>query len=349
MLAQPSQGSRFIRKTDLAPNEYRRNFKQIDDDIIGAITSVEADKVTPLMSKIYLRLLRAPSRYWERAGVLRFEAETTDSGLTKAWTVLCGLTGVSSATLNKAITWMRGQGIIGYFAGKNGTGIRIFINRASASVGTRRPLPNEKILPFPPASSNALAASFGETAFKETFGNPDKSSDIDSSAPESGANSGPAEKASSTTIPDLNIEQVVRRIEFILAPSINAAAARAAAVEHERTREWLEKRGLPKVARVAQREAFNVLRSQSSFAGPTNRARAQLLVGRQYQAPNKPRQLAPDEIDEIAEICVSMLEVRGQTIDATLAEIGSQAGGYLLPEDARRIRELGESLLRQRE
>jgi len=62
---------RFIRKTALADNEYRKNFKQLDNDVIEVITSPEADAVTPLMSKIYLKLLRAPDRYVESAGVLR--------------------------------------------------------------------------------------------------------------------------------------------------------------------------------------------------------------------------------------------------------------------------------------
>ena len=138
MTAQLLETPRFIRKTQLAQGEYRRNFHQIDNEIIETITSTEADQVTPLMSKVYLRLVRAPTKFWERDGVLRCEAEFREEGKpVKAWAVLCELLGVASATASKALSWMHEQGIIGYFAGKNGAGIRIFINRASSSIGTR--------------------------------------------------------------------------------------------------------------------------------------------------------------------------------------------------------------------
>ena len=58
--------------------------------------------------------------------------------------------------------------------------------------------------------------------------------------------------------------------------------------------------------------------------------------------------LTPDEINEVAEICVSMLEGHDQAIDVTLAEISAEAGGYLLAEDAPKVRELAESLAHQR-
>jgi len=143
MQALPSQ--RFIRKTELSPNEYRKRFRQIDDDIIAAITSPEADTVTPLMSKIYLRLANAPENYWERKGVLRFEAEIREGKGVKAWTVLCEVLSVSSATANKALSWMHKEGIIGYFSGKNGVGMRIFLNRAISSIGTRAAYGGKKI------------------------------------------------------------------------------------------------------------------------------------------------------------------------------------------------------------
>src|SRR5207248_906364 len=106
-------------------------------------------------SKIYLRLVNAPSRYWEREGVLRFEAESREGGHIKAWDVLCEMMGVASATANKALTWLHDSGIIGYFAGKNGVGVRIFLNRAASSIGVRQTQGGKKILAFPPASSDA--------------------------------------------------------------------------------------------------------------------------------------------------------------------------------------------------
>ena len=113
MSVRPLEGPRFVRRTQLGPGEYRKNFRQIDGDIISAVTSVEADRVTPLMSKIYLRLVHAPARYWEREGVLRFESEPRDEGHVTAWEALCETVGVASATARKALPWMHEPGIIG--------------------------------------------------------------------------------------------------------------------------------------------------------------------------------------------------------------------------------------------
>ncbi len=139
---------RFIRKTQLGANEYRKNFYQIDREIIAALTSTEADQVTPLMSKIYLCMVNAPAKYWERDGVLRIEAEIREAKLVKAWAVLCELAGVASATASKAIQWMHEQGIIGYFSGKNGVGLRIFLNRAASSIGARQAQGSKIFWPF---------------------------------------------------------------------------------------------------------------------------------------------------------------------------------------------------------
>lgn len=349
MSAQLALSIRFVRKTELAPNEYRKKFKQIDDDVIEALTSHEADKITPLMSKIYLRLLRAPSEYWERGGILRFEAEIGENGRRKAWIVLCEITGVSSATLNKALAWMHQQGIIGYFAGKNGAGIRIFLNRAVSSVGTRPASQSKKILPFPPASSGERPASSGETAFKGTSGNPDKVSDIDSSAPKNGAGTRPSDKVDSGTLPALRLEQIIQQVGVALEPSLRAAAARAASVEHERTREWLEKRGLPKVARVAQREAYDVLRNYGLLSDPRSAGGGRALpdsreVGKQTATRTAPRLLSDQEISELAESCVALLAAHGQSIDLTLSEMSVDAGGFLLQEDTPKVRARAEVL-----
>lgn len=371
MQALPSQ--RFIRKTELGPNEYRKRFRQIDDEIIAALTSPEADHVTPLMSKIYLRLINAPNNYWERQGVLRFEAEIREGKRVKAWAVLCELLSVSSATANKALTWMHEEGIIGYFSGKNGVGMRIFLNRAVSSIGVKPVSGSKKILDFSPASSGEARASQNEAAFNDTFGNLESLDlNINSGAPKNGADNKQPGKIFSDQSPQCSygaqaptpttrvvpsypqentlpsLDELVRRLKTELEPALRNAAVQAAMREHERTREWLENRGLPKAARVAQREAFNVLRRQGVIKDSGPRARAELMVGHHDQAPYKPKLLAPDEIKEVAEICVSMLEGHGQAIDVTLAEISVQAGRYLLAEDTPRVRELAESLARQR-
>ena len=114
--------------------------------------------MTPLMSKIYLRLVSAPAEFWEREGVLYFSAGERGRRPVKASKVLYGLLGVASATAHKALGWMHEQGIVGYFAGKNGVGIRIFLNRAAGSIGVRTVAAGKKILPFARGSQGELLA-----------------------------------------------------------------------------------------------------------------------------------------------------------------------------------------------
>jgi hypothetical protein len=371
MTTQPLQTPRFIRKTELAPSEYRKNFQQIDRDVIEVVTSREADRVTPLMSKIYLRLTTAPVGYWEREGVLRFEAGMREEGRqVKAWGALCELLGVASATASKALQWMHDQGIIGYFAGKNGVGIRIFLNRATNSIGVRA---GKKILEFPPASRAESRASRNEAAFNDTYGVREVlDTDFNPCAPKDGAEKKMVGKTSpepqtrpdtgrdstaglerrevddpkSRTANALSINEIVQRLKAELEPTLQQAANQAARREHERTREWLENRGLPKAARVAQREAYNVLRNHGVINSANERVRVDLEVGRNnYMAEAKP--LSEGEMKELAEICIAMLETHGQAIDTTLADLSSEAGGCLLPEDAPKVRDLAESMIQE--
>jgi len=359
MAVSALKAPRFVRRTQLLVGEYRKNFRQIDNEVMEVITSREADQVTPLMSKVYLRLVSAPARFWEREGVLRFEAEWRDESQIKAWALLCEVVGVASATASKALRWMHDQGIIGYFAGKNGVGIRIFLNRAANSIGTRA---GKKILEFSPASSREPRASQNEAAFTDSFADLEASeTEVNPRAPENGA---PDEKTVGKTSPEpgpttrarevgvegagvtvIPVEEVVRRLKSELEPALQAAAQAAARREHERTREWLESRGLPKAARVAQREAYNVLKNHGVISNAAERARADLEVGRNGQAVDA-KPLSEGELKELAEMCLAMLETHGQSVDATLAEISSESGGCLLPEDAPRARALAESMIR---
>ena len=359
---------RFVRRTQLGPNEYRKNFRQIDGDVISAVTSAEADRVTPLMSKIYLRLVHAPAQYWERDGVLRFEGELRDQAHVTAWEALCEVVGVASATASKALRWMHEQGIIGYFAGKNGVGVRVFLNRASSSIGTRAA--GQKILEFRRTSSEGARTSSDEVAFR------DSSADLEVSdtganprAPKSGAEQSevvntapdphptrsghPPQDVGMENVPpprtalriEVPVEEIVSRLRHELEPSLQSAARRAASQEHERTREWLENRGLPKAARVAQREAYNVLRKygvirDTAKASPTD-------VGR-GQPVQELQPLSDGEVEELAQACVAMLEVKGQSVEVTLSEMSAEAGGFLLPADAPRVRSKVEALLNGR-
>jgi hypothetical protein len=372
MAAETLPTPRFIRKTQLSAGEYRKNFHQIDDEIIAVVTSLQADQVTPLMSKIYLRLVRAPAQYWEREGVLRFEAEFREEGKSvKAWAALCELLGVASATASKALSWMHDTGVIGYFAGKNGVGIRIFLNRAASSIGTRQASGGKKILAFAPASNGDRPASQNEAAFNVTYGDLENlDSDKNPCAPKNGAETNPIDKKSpepasalsgdlrapstpkerevelAGTGGKISVSEIVQRLASELEPSINTASRRAAAREQERTREWLETRGLPKAARVAQREAYNVLRSHGLINASAQASRRDAEVGRSHAVEVEAKPLAPDEIRMFAEVCVALLETQGQAIDVTLAEMSAEVGGSVLPEDAPNIREAAYSMIR---
>jgi hypothetical protein len=317
------------------------------------------------MSKIYLRLINAPARCWERDGVLHFEGELSDDKRLTAWDELCRAVGVASATANKALKWMHEQGIIGYFSGKNGVGIRIFINRASSSIGTRTA--GKKILEFPRASSLEARTSADEAAFSDSFADLEVSdTDLNPRAPKNGADKTEVVKTDPDPHPtrsgyspqgvglenvhlprtalwvEVPVEEIVSRLRYELEPSLQSAARRAAAQEHERTREWLENRGLPKAARVAQREAYNVLRQygvirHTAHASPADVGRGQPV--RELQP------LSDGEVEELAQACVAMLEVKGQSVELTLSEMSAEAGGFLLPEDASRVRARAAALL----
>jgi len=376
MTGHALEARRFVRKVQLGPGEYRKNFRQVDADVIAVVTSREADSVTPLMSKIYLRLVNAPAQYWEREGVLRFKAELRDEAHVKSWDALCEALGVASATASKALRWMHEQGIIGYFAGKNGVGIRVFINRAASSIGTREA--GKKILEFRHASFREARASLDEAGFSDSFADLEVlEKDLNPHAPKSGADTKPVAKTSSDPTRHLDswshtstrhdgggveaarltgsgsVDEIVGRLREELEPCVKAAATQAVgrAVEREsaRTREWLETKAIPKAVRVAQHETFGLLRKHGQVGERAGSTRAGLEVGRatsnSYRPPAAHR-LSPEEIRETAETCVALLETQGKSIDVTLSEISSEGGGWLLPEDAPRVREAAQALLR---
>lgn len=380
MNPQPLPTTRFIRKTQLGDGEYRKNFHQIDQDIIAAITSAEADAVTPLMSKIYLRLVNAPTRYWERTGVLRFAAEIRENRQVKAWLVFCEVAGVASATAHKALTWLHEQGIIGYFSGKNGVGLRIFLNRAAQSIGTRTASMDKKILQFGRVSSAERPASLDETAFSDSFAVKEiQDTDLSPDAPESGANknsihnrvhktstsdtrtgtrsavvvgAAPEKQFSEQTI---SLGEIIARLKSEIEPGLLNAAAQAAAQatrsETERTRTWFETKALPKAVRVAQSECYGLLKKHGSLDEQSKRLRAGLEVGRHVSTEvvetSRPR--TPQEVSEMAEVCLALLETQGQPIEVTVSEMSAGGGGCLLPEDAPRVRAAAELMLAARE
>lgn len=371
---------RFVRRTSLNQGEYHTNFRKVDSETIATLTSDEASQVTSQMCKVYLCLINAPSEYWEREGVLRLTGCERKGEWLTAWEQLVSLLGVASATARKALAWMSKEGVIGYYAGRNGVGIRIFINRAASSIG-HKAQPSQKNLRLVQASIGSPHTSPDDMPLKDSFAVLDS---LDKcfipDAPKSSADT----KQSGETISDptrtfdaqpqasiqpggrtvactassssvLLVNEIVERLKRELEPSVKTAAvqaaSQAAAREHERTREWLDKHGLPKAARVAQREAYQIFKHQEGRITAEQRARADLQVGGGTSAASKPpavRPLAAHEISEIAEVCVTMLELQSKPVEQTLAEI-SATDGWLLPEDVPRVREAAASLLRVRD
>ena len=365
----------FVRRTSLEANEYHRNFRKIDCETIAKLTSFEASRACSQITKVYLSLLNAPAGCWEREGVLRFSGEEGESGWVTAWGQLVSLVGVASATARKALLWMHGQGVIGYFAGKNGVGIRIFLNRASSSIG-RKPAGGQKNLSLVRASNVEPRASANDKPFKDSFADLEVlEKDLNPRAPKNGAEPESVAKASAeqprahapvvcagngleggeaapavSSNGTASVEKIVRRLKTELEPFVRNAAAQAAAQsaaqEVERTRRWFEAKALPKAVRVAQRETYELLRKQGAGNVPRGQARAGLEVGRAHAEPSAPsaRTLTPAEILETAETCVALLETQGKPVEVTLAGMSVEAGGWLLPEDAARVREEARGL-----
>lgn len=367
-------GQGFVRRTVLNPNEYRTNFRQIDCDVIETLISDEASKVTPHMSKIYLTFVNAPSSLWEREGVLRLIGCEREEGWLTAWEQLVEMVGVASATARKAIAWMNQQGIIGYHAGKNGVGIRIFINRAASSI-RQKPDQVQKNLRLVRASTDVPRTSTDEVPFKESFAVLENSdSDLISPAPETGAadendckeistqnttstataarpKETPPEIARSNFANAFNSIAIVERIVREVVPQVKAAATR----EQERTRDWFINHALPKAIRVAQASAYDVLRAHGAIEGSRSRAVGGVggrnhsdnrQVGKHIPTEITPRLLSVEEITELAQGCAALLVTQGQTIDRSLSEMSVEAGGFLLPEDAPKVRAKAESLVR---
>ena len=366
--AHATASPKFLRKTTLRGTEVNTNFKMLDDDVAEAITSAAADEVTPLMSKVYTRLLLTPAGMREGARVLRFAGEEREGKWVTAWEQLRLHLRVSSETARKALRWMHGQGIIGYYSGKNGVGIRIFLNRAAGSVAAKGEARAEKILPFARTSDGLPRTSPGETPFKDSFAVSEVlDKDLNPVAPKNGADntrfvnapfaeqSRPAPNPSTFGLPcadtfarveprsEIPSEQIVRRLRGELEPMLRQIARRAAADEHERTREWLERSGLPKAARVAQRETFDVLRRNGVIREASRKTHGE-VGGGIYVRP-EPRPLSESELNELAEACVALFEAKGQPVEDTLRGMGVEAGGMLLPEDAPRVLSRVETLL----
>ncbi len=178
---------RFVRRTSLNESEYHRNFRKLDSETISLLTSNEASKITSQMCKVYLSLINVHPEYLEREGVLRFAGCEKEGEWQTAWEQLVSFLGVASATARKALIWMHKEGIIGYYAGRNGVGIRVFLNRAASSIGHREQ-PAQKNLRIVPASFSKPHTSRDDTRFKDSYADLEVSdTDLNPHAPKNGA------------------------------------------------------------------------------------------------------------------------------------------------------------------
>jgi hypothetical protein len=88
-----------------------------------------------------------------------------------------------------------------------------------------------------------------------------------------------------------------------------------------------------------------VLRKYGVINEGAGNSSAHAGVGRNDNNPVGPHPLSGEELEELAHACVAMLEAQGQSIERTLSEMSSEAGGFLLPGDAVKVREKAEALL----
>jgi hypothetical protein len=153
----------------------------------------------------------------------------------------------------------------------------------------------------------------------------------------------------------IDLGEIIARLKSEIEPGLRSAAAQAAAQatrsEIERTRAWFETKALPKAVRVAQSECYSLLRKHGLRDQTSQRLRATLDVGR-HVSPEVVEKALPrtqQEINEMAEVCLALLETQGRSIEVTLSEAGVESGGWLLAEDAPRVRAAAEQLLAERE
>lgn len=97
----------------------------IQREIAEALTSDEAEEVTPHMCAIYYRLLTGPESWWEGKEFLLIKTETEDSVLKPAWSVLVAHLRVPPEIARRALEWMEEKGFINVKISADGREIRI--------------------------------------------------------------------------------------------------------------------------------------------------------------------------------------------------------------------------------
>jgi hypothetical protein len=106
----------------------------VREDIHELIASEEAEQVTPLMTKIYFRLLLALSKWREsdstlliRGSTLLIRGSTLDEVSTPAWTELVNWLRVPPEEARKALQWLNDKKVIDYQPDQSGREIKIYL------------------------------------------------------------------------------------------------------------------------------------------------------------------------------------------------------------------------------
>lgn len=290
---------RFVQRTDLTANERNINFRMLDNDVIETITSPEAFSVSGYIAAIYLKLKNAPPIHLEKNGVLYFRGDGEEGGGHTPWQQLCKYLGVSSATARKSLEWLREQKVIGYWASRCGYGIRIFLNRAVSSLrstcGTGMPEVVTSTCPPPtsfskaPFKDNLRINSRDFISLVDTSEQTEKSPETTNAVVTLSSTNSPAQRSESSishivnetisarlahSLPnllDLTSSEVERRLTPVFASMC--------ASEFTNIKVWLDDKGLPKLARVAQRETFKILEKTQYQQSERERLRHELAVG----------------------------------------------------------------------
>lgn len=97
----------------------------IKREIAEAVTSEEADRVTPDICAIYLRLVTAPEQWWQENEVLSIKAESQDGIWRLAWSILVAQLQVPSETARRALAWFEEKRFISINFSADGHEIRI--------------------------------------------------------------------------------------------------------------------------------------------------------------------------------------------------------------------------------
>jgi hypothetical protein len=206
---------RVVRRVFLYPHEKRTNFTPVDNDILRAVSSDEAARVTDKMSKIYLRLLqiRRDSPFCQSDGVVCFPGEEKAGQWVTAFDQMVAYLGVAPATARKALEWLKQKGIIGYVCPK-GYPVRIWLNRAASSIAPREGAEGRHLRAVPSPDTPAPGASALDTnadapffydesasvpAFKESHGHEESFSSVNPRALVSAAESAPPGKPAAPT------------------------------------------------------------------------------------------------------------------------------------------------------